>query len=57
LIVDTGIGLVPIRPLVERRTTLPVDVVNSHTHHDHVGGNPVSILIAIVATCGYTFLK
>lgn len=39
LMFDTGIGLVPIRPLVERLTTLPVDVVNSHTHYDHVGGN------------------
>lgn len=36
---DTGIGLVPIRPVVERLTDLPVTVINSHTHYDHVGGN------------------
>ena len=39
LMFDTGLGLVPIRPLVERLTSLPVEVLNSHTHYDHVGGN------------------
>lgn len=36
---DTGLGLVPIRPVIERLTKLPVTVLNSHTHYDHVGGN------------------
>ena len=36
---DTGLGLFPIRPVVERITDLPVTVLNSHTHYDHVGGN------------------
>jgi glyoxylase-like metal-dependent hydrolase (beta-lactamase superfamily II) len=39
LLFDTGLGLVPIRPVVEQLTTLPVEVLNSHTHFDHVGGN------------------
>ncbi len=39
LMFDTGIGMVPLRPLVERLTKLPVTVINSHTHYDHVGGN------------------
>jgi len=39
LMLDTGIGLVPIRPVVEQLTRLPVEVINSHTHFDHVGGN------------------
>jgi len=39
LLFDTGIGLVPLRPTVERLTTLPVTVLNSHTHFDHVGAN------------------
>ncbi len=36
---DTGIGVVPIRPVVEELTRLPVVVINSHSHYDHVGGN------------------
>jgi glyoxylase-like metal-dependent hydrolase (beta-lactamase superfamily II) len=36
---DTGLGVVSIRRIVDRLTQLPVTVVNSHTHFDHVGGN------------------
>jgi glyoxylase-like metal-dependent hydrolase (beta-lactamase superfamily II) len=36
---DTGLGLLPIRPVVERITSVPILVLNSHTHYDHVGGN------------------
>lgn len=39
LMFDSGLGLVPLRPLVEALTELPVEVLNSHTHFDHVGGN------------------
>lgn len=39
LMFDTGTGMVPLRPLVEKLTQLPVTVINSHTHYDHVGGN------------------
>ena len=39
LLWDTGMGLAPIRPVVEALTDLPVVVINSHSHFDHVGGN------------------
>jgi glyoxylase-like metal-dependent hydrolase (beta-lactamase superfamily II) len=39
LLFDTGLGVGQIGAVVTRLTTLPVTVVNSHTHFDHVGGN------------------
>jgi glyoxylase-like metal-dependent hydrolase (beta-lactamase superfamily II) len=39
VIFDTGIGVVPIRPVAEELTRLPITVINSHSHYDHVGGN------------------
>lgn len=39
LLIDTGIGLGNIRAVVETMTSLPYDVVNTHHHYDHVGGN------------------
>jgi len=39
LLFDTGMGISSIRGVVEQLTKLPVVVLNSHTHYDHVGGN------------------
>ena len=39
LLFDTGVGLLSIKAVVERITSLPIVVLNSHTHYDHVGGN------------------
>jgi glyoxylase-like metal-dependent hydrolase (beta-lactamase superfamily II) len=39
ILVDTGTGIVPIKPVVDRLTDRPVTVVNTHYHFDHVGGN------------------
>lgn len=39
LLFDGGIGVVAMRPVIERLTALPVTVMNSHTHYDHVGAN------------------
>ena len=36
---DTGMGIADIRKIVETLTKLPIVVLNSHTHNDHVGGN------------------
>ena len=36
---DTGMGIARIGDLVRKITPLPVTVLNSHTHFDHVGGN------------------
>jgi len=39
LLFDTGMGISSIRGVVGQLTKLPVVVLNSHTHYDHVGGN------------------
>lgn len=39
LLFDTGLGIGKISTVVTRLTPLPVTVINSHTHFDHVGGN------------------
>jgi len=39
LLFDTGMGISDIKKVTGELTVLPVIVVNSHTHDDHVGGN------------------
>ncbi|MCP4543917.1 MAG: MBL fold metallo-hydrolase [Chloroflexi bacterium] len=39
VLLDTGMGIANIRTEVEQLTSLPVIVVNSHSHYDHVGDN------------------
>jgi len=39
LLFDTGMGISDMKKLVQQLTTLPVSVLNSHTHNDHVGDN------------------
>jgi glyoxylase-like metal-dependent hydrolase (beta-lactamase superfamily II) len=39
LLFDTGMGVSDIKKITAELTTLPIIVLNSHTHNDHVGGN------------------
>ena len=39
LLFDTGNGIGNIRAITDQLTGLPVTVLNSHSHYDHVGGN------------------
>jgi len=38
-LIDTGTGIGDLRKLVSQLTELPVSVVNTHTHWDHIGDN------------------
>jgi glyoxylase-like metal-dependent hydrolase (beta-lactamase superfamily II) len=39
LLFDTGMGIAEIDRVVSALTDRPIVVLNSHSHHDHVGGN------------------
>jgi glyoxylase-like metal-dependent hydrolase (beta-lactamase superfamily II) len=39
LLFDTGLGVGNIAEVAQALTSLPITVLNSHTHFDHVGGN------------------
>ena len=39
VLVDTGTGIGNLRKLITELTDLPVSVVNTHTHWDHIGAN------------------
>jgi glyoxylase-like metal-dependent hydrolase (beta-lactamase superfamily II) len=39
LLFDTGTGISDIKKITAELTKLPIIVLNSHTHDDHVGGN------------------
>ncbi len=38
LLIDAGVGVMPLRPVVEALTPLPVICLLTHSHYDHIGG-------------------
>jgi glyoxylase-like metal-dependent hydrolase (beta-lactamase superfamily II) len=47
VLVDSGLGIAPIRPVVSSLTDRPVDVVHTHAHVDHIGGDAEFERVAI----------
>lgn len=39
ILFDSGLGLVPLKPVIDRLTDKELITINSHSHYDHVGGN------------------
>lgn len=39
LLFDTGLGIQSIEKVIRALTKIPILVINSHTHFDHIGGN------------------
>jgi glyoxylase-like metal-dependent hydrolase (beta-lactamase superfamily II) len=48
-LIDTGLGLVPLRPVLRDLALTEIVVLNTHWHFDHVMGNPEFETIAIAA--------
>ena len=38
LLIDTGVGVAPLAPVIRGLTDLPVICLISHSHYDHIGG-------------------
>ena len=39
LLIDTGMGIGNIEQVVNELSSVPLIVINTHTHHDHIGDN------------------
>jgi glyoxylase-like metal-dependent hydrolase (beta-lactamase superfamily II) len=46
-LIDTGLGIGDIRSVVTRLTDLPVQVLTTHVHNDHIGGHGLFSSIAV----------
>ena len=56
ILFDTGMGMGKISDFVRELSPLPVVVINSHTHYDHIGGNnEFDTILAVDTTYTHTF--
>ncbi len=47
VLIDTGMGMGNIKSVTDQLTDLPVSVVNTHSHYDHIGDNALFDEIAV----------
>lgn len=47
VLIDTGLGVANIRNMVDKITNLPVEVITTHVHWDHIGGHKYFDYIAV----------
>ena len=47
VLVDTGLGILNIRSIIDSLTTLPILVLTTHVHWDHIGGHKYFERIAV----------
>ena len=48
VLIDTGLGVSNIKQVVDRLTKLPIIVVTTHVHWDHIGGHRYFDNIAVL---------
>ena len=46
LLIDTGLGVANIKEVVDKLTMLPIFVVTTHVHWDHIGGHQYFEILA-----------
>lgn len=46
-LIDTGLGIANIKEVVQRLTNLPILVITTHVHADHIGGHSLFTEIAV----------
>lgn len=47
ILIDTGLGVSDIKSIADRLTALPVEVITTHVHWDHIGGHGCFDYIAV----------
>lgn len=50
LLIDTGLGVSNIKTVVDKITELPLEIVSTHVHWDHIGGHKFFRDIAVYET-------
>lgn len=50
VLIDTGLGVSNIKQVVDTLTKLPVQVITTHVHWDHIGGHKWFHNIAVYET-------
>lgn len=50
LLIDTGLGISNIKSVVDKITKLPLEIVSTHVHWDHIGGHEFFKNIAVYET-------
>lgn len=50
LLIDTGLGISNIKSVVDEITELPLEIVTTHVHWDHIGGHELFENIAVYET-------
>ena len=47
VLIDTGLGVSNIKAVVDKLTELPITVITTHVHWDHIGGHKYFDSIAV----------
>ena len=50
ILIDTGLGISDIKSIVDSLTSLPIEVITTHVHWDHIGGHGYFDNIAVYET-------